>query len=338
MTLNTLWFILEMVLFIGYFFLEGFDYGVGILLPFIGKNDLERRVVLNSIGPVWDGNEVWLLTAGGAMFAAFPNWYATLFSGFYLALFLMLIGLILRGVALEYRSKNPGSRWRNTWDWLIFVGSLIPALLWGVAFANIVRGVPIDAHMNYTGNFFTLLNPYALLGGVAFLLVFILHGSLFLSLKTGGDVEARSKKFAQQMGIPVAVVLLLFVVFSYVPSPVFQYAISPGLLLVLFVLAFVAVLSVRFLVEKHGGFAFAMMGLTIALTTAGLFLGIYPNVMISSSNIAWNLTIFNAASNQHSLYVMTIVALVMVPIVLAYQIWTYYIFRKRVNVTDRLDY
>ncbi len=338
MSLNTLWFILEMVLFIGYFFLEGFDYGVGILLPFVGKNDLERRMVLNSIGPVWDGNEVWLLTAGGAMFAAFPNWYATLFSGFYLALFLMLIGLILRGLALEYRSKNPGSRWRNTWDWLIFIGSLIPALLWGVAFANIVRGVPINAQMNFTGNFFTLLNPYALLGGIAFLLVFMLHGSLFLSLKTSGDVEARAKKFAMQMGIPVAIVLLLFVIFSYVPSAVFKYSVSSALVFVIFVLAFISVFSVRFLVAKHGGWAFTMMGLTIALTTLGMFLGIYPNVMISSTNPQWNLTIYNAASNQHSLFVMTIVALILVPIVLAYQIWTYYIFRKRVKITDHMDY
>ncbi len=338
MSLNTLWFILEMVLFIGYFFLEGFDYGVGILLPFVGKNDLERRMVLNSIGPVWDGNEVWLLTAGGAMFAAFPNWYATLFSGFYLALFLMLIGLILRGLALEYRSKNPSSRWRNTWDWLIFIGSLIPALLWGVAFANVVRGVPINAQMNFTGNFFTLLNPYALLGGIAFLLVFMLHGSLFLSLKTSGDVEARAKKFAMQMGIPVAIVLLLFVIFSYVPSAVFKYSVSSALVFVIFVLAFIAVFSVRFLVARHGGWAFTMMGLTIALTTLGMFLGIYPNVMISSTNPKWNLTIFNAASNQHSLFVMTIVALILVPIVLAYQIWTYYIFRKRIKITDHMDY
>ncbi len=338
MSLNTLWFILEMVLFIGYFFLEGFDYGVGILLPFVGKSDLERRMVLNSIGPVWDGNEVWLLTAGGAMFAAFPNWYATLFSGFYLALFLMLIGLILRGLALEYRSKNPGSRWRNTWDWLIFIGSLIPALLWGVAFANIVRGVPINAQMNFTGNFFTLLNPYALLGGIAFLLVFMLHGSLFLSLKTSGDVEARAKRFARQMGIPVAIVLLLFVIFSYVPSAVFKYSVSSALIFAIFVIAFIAVFSVRFLVIKRGGWAFTLMGLTIALTTLGMFLGIYPNVMISSTNPQWNLTIYNAASNQHSLFVMTIVALVLVPIVLAYQIWTYYIFRKRVKITDHMDY
>ncbi len=338
MSLNTLWFILEMVLFIGYFFLEGFDYGVGILLPFVGQNDLERRVVLNSIGPVWDGNEVWLLTAGGAMFAAFPNWYATLFSGFYLALFLLLIGLILRGLGLEYRSKNPGSSWRNTWDWLIFVGSLLPALLWGVAFANIVRGVPIDGHMNFTGSLLTLLNPYALLGGVAFLLVFMLHGSLFLNLKTTGHVEARAKKFATTMSIPVAIVLLLFVIFSYVPSEVFRYSISSALIFVIFVIAFIAVLSVRFLVGKHGGWAFTFVGLAIALTTTGMFLGMYPNVMVSSTNPQWNLTIYNAASNHHSLFVMTIVALIMVPIVLAYQIWTYYIFRKRVSITDHMDY
>lgn len=183
MDLNTIWFILIAVLFVGFFFLEGFDYGVGILLPFLGKEDRERRAIINSIGTFWDGNEVWMLTAGGAMFAAFPNWYATLFSGFYLALVVMLLALIARGVAFEYRSKKDDPVWRNRWDWVIFVGSFVPALLWGVAISNLIRGVPIDDKMNFTGNFFTLLNPYSLIGGVASLLLFTLHGSIFLTLK-----------------------------------------------------------------------------------------------------------------------------------------------------------
>ncbi|MQL53765.1 cytochrome d ubiquinol oxidase subunit II, partial [Desulfofundulus thermobenzoicus] len=193
MDLNVLWFILITVLFVGYFFLEGFDYGVGTLVPFLGKNDAERRMLINTIGPFWDGNEVWLLTAGGAIFAAFPHWYATLFSGFYLALFLMLLALIGRGVAFEFRSKEDRPGWRNLWDWVLCAGSLVPALLWGVAVTNLVKGVPIDSHMQYAGNFFTLLSPYTLVGGLATLLLFTFHGALFLSLKTGGELVERAR-------------------------------------------------------------------------------------------------------------------------------------------------
>ncbi|OGX68365.1 MAG: cytochrome d ubiquinol oxidase subunit II, partial [Paenibacillus sp. RIFOXYA1_FULL_44_5] len=187
MILNTVWFMLIAVLFIGFFFLEGFDFGVGILLPFLGREDSDRRVIINTIGPFWDGNEVWFITAGGAMFAAFPNWYATLFSGFYLALFLLLVALIGRGVAFEFRSKLEHTGWKTTWDWIIFFGSLLPPLLWGVALANLMRGVPIDAHMNYVGTFWDLLNIYAVVCGVSVVMMFILHGALFLALKTEGE-------------------------------------------------------------------------------------------------------------------------------------------------------
>ncbi len=199
MDLSTLWFILVGVLFTGFFFLEGFDYGVGILMPFLGKMDEERRIILNTIGPVWDANEVWLITAGAAMFAAFPNWYATLFSGFYLALFLMLVALIVRAVAIEFRSKDKNPRWRTLWDWCIFFGSFVPALLWGVAMANIIRGVPIDANMEYVGGFFNLLNPYALLGGLAGLALFTLHGATFLSLRTEGELRQRVEALAKRL-------------------------------------------------------------------------------------------------------------------------------------------
>ncbi|NTW11644.1 MAG: cytochrome d ubiquinol oxidase subunit II, partial [Chlorobiaceae bacterium] len=197
MDLQTIWFILITVLFTGFFFLEGFDFGVGILLPFMSRDDRERRTVINTIGPFWDGNEVWLITAGGAMFAAFPEWYATLFSGFYIALLLMLVALILRGVAFEFRSKHDNPAWRAFWDWSIFTGSAIPALLWGVAFANFIRGVPIDQSMNYAGGFFNLLNPYALVCGLASLSIFTLHGAVFLTLKTTGSLQKRAMSLAK---------------------------------------------------------------------------------------------------------------------------------------------
>ncbi|MEN6410659.1 MAG: cytochrome d ubiquinol oxidase subunit II, partial [Anaerolineaceae bacterium] len=208
MSLETIWFILIAVLFTGYFILEGFDFGVGILLPFLGKDDLKRRVLINTIGPHWDGNEVWLITAGGAMFAAFPGWYATLFSGFYLPLFLILIALIFRGVAFEFRSKDDRPLWRSFWDWAIFFGSLIPALLWGVALANFIRGVPIDASMNYTGGFWNLLNPYALVGGFVSLLGFTLQGAIFLSLRTTDFIHEGARKIVNALWLPVALLLV----------------------------------------------------------------------------------------------------------------------------------
>jgi cytochrome d ubiquinol oxidase subunit II len=202
MELTDVWFLLIAVLWCGYFVLEGFDFGVGVLLPVLSKDDTDRRVMINTIGPVWDGNEVWLLVAGGATFAAFPEWYATLFSGFYLPLLVILVALIVRGVAFEFRGKVDSDRWRTNWDRCIFYGSLVPALLWGVAFGNIVRGVPLDADHEYTGNFFTLLNPYALLGGLVTLTLFTLHGAVFLALKSSGDIRARAAALAGRLGSP----------------------------------------------------------------------------------------------------------------------------------------
>jgi len=216
--LNTLWFFLITFLWMSYFFLEGFDFGVGILLPFLGRDDLDRRVMINTIGPVWDGNEVWLIVAGGATFAAFPEWYATLFSGFYLPLFLILVALILRGVAFEYRGKDKRPEWRAWWDKAIFFGSAVPALLWGVAFANIVRGVPIDAAGEYTGNLFTLLNPYALLGGVTTFVLFTLHGAVFLMLKTDGPVRERARKMAGRLAVPMAGLGLAFLFWTWLDA------------------------------------------------------------------------------------------------------------------------
>ena len=337
MDFNTLWFILIVVLFTGYFVLEGFDFGVGILLPFLGKDDRTRRMIINTIGPHWDGNEVWLLTAGGAIFAAFPNWYATLFSGFYLALFLMLLALIVRGVAFEFRSKDENPKWRALWDWCIFIGSLVPALLWGVALANIVRGVPINAEMNYVGGFFNLLNWYALLGGLTSLVGFTLHGAIFLSLKTTGDLQERSHILALRLWIPAVVLLLAFGVSTYFVTDILEkLGVNPG---VVPILAGVALLLAGYFLRiKRAGWAFAMTSLSIATTTITLFMILFPRVMISSLNPVWSLTIYNASSSEYTLKVMTIVALIFVPIVLIYQGWTYYVFRKRLTAESKLEY
>lgn len=330
MDLNIVWFILIAVLDIGFFLLEGFDYGVGILLPFLAKDDVKRRAVINTIGPFWDGNEVWLLTAGGATFAAFPNWYATLFSGFYLALLLLLLALIVRGVAFEFRSKDPNPRWRGVWDWCIFVGSLVPALLLGVAFANLVRGVPIDAKMTYVGTFFDLLNPYALLGGVASVLAFTLYGAIFLSLKTTGDLARGAQAAAGRLWIGAAIALILYFGATYWATDIVsRLGVNPG---VVPIAMLAAVLGAGWLIRKgRMGWAFLLVGLTILLSTVTTFLILFPRVMVSSINPDYSLTIYNASSSPYTLTVMTIIALLFVPIVLAYQAWTYWVFRKRIE-------
>lgn len=335
--LETLWFILIAVLFVGFFFLEGFDFGVGMLSRFIGKTDTERRVLINTIGPFWDANEVWLITAGGAMFAAFPNWYATLFSGFYMALFLMLLALIGRGVAFEFRSKVENPRWRQTWDWIIFFGSLLPPLLWGVALANLMRGVPIDQNMNYVGSFWDLISVYSVMGGVSIVLLFLLHGALFLSLKTEGMLRDKARSVAQKIGAWTSAAMFLFVILSYFETDMFtSKGLSPGMIPVL---AGMALLSVHFFIKAgRDGWAFIGTGTTIVLSTITVFMLLFPNVMISSLNPDWNLTIYNAASNAYTLKVMTIVAVTVIPFVLAYQIWTFWVFRKRVKASDHLDY
>ncbi|TWH46733.1 cytochrome d ubiquinol oxidase subunit II [Sporomusa sp. KB1] len=334
MELNILWFILLTVLFIGFFFLEGFDYGVGILLPFLGKSDTERRVVINTIGPVWDGNEVWMITAGGAMFAAFPHLYATLFSGFYLALFLMLMALIVRGVAFEFRSKDENPAWRSTWDWLIFAGSAIPAILWGVAVTNLIQGVPINAKMQYVGTFFDLLSPYTVVGGIAFLLVFTFHGALYLTLKTEGELMERARSAAVKVGVLTAVFCLVLVGMTYTHTDLFANT-GAGIALLgavaLFVGAYGGVYGRRY------GLGFILSSLTVALTTIAFFWGLFPRLMVSSINPAWSLTITNAASSPFTLSIMTMAALALVPLVLVYQGWVYWIFRKRVNANN-LEY
>ncbi len=337
MDLNTLWFVLISVLFIGFFFLEGFDYGVGILLPFLGKDDTDRRIIINTIGPFWDGNEVWLITAGGAMFAAFPNWYATMFSGFYLALFLMLVALIVRGVAFEFRSKDENPTWRTFWDWMIFVGSFVPALLWGVAFGNLIRGVPIDANMQYVGGFWNLLNPYALSGGLAALSAFTLHGAVFLSLKTQGEVMERAHTTATKLWLPAVVLVFLFVIAGYFATDMFtRLGVNPG---VVPIAAGAALLAAGwFISRRYHGWAFVMTGLTIICSAATVTIGLYPRLMVSSLNPDWSLTIYNASSSYYTLTVMSIVAAIFVPIVLLYQGWSYWVFRQRIGREHGLEY
>jgi cytochrome d ubiquinol oxidase subunit II len=336
MDLNTIWFLLIAVLYIGFFILEGFDYGVGILLPFLSRDkdpkvvDLKRRMIINTIGPHWDGNEVWLITAGGATFAAFPNWYATLFSGFYLALLLLLLALIVRGVAFEFRSKDENPRWRKLWDWSIFIGSALPALLIGVAFGNLVHGVPIDANMQYAGTFFDLLNPYALLAGVATLLVFTMHGAIFLSLKISGDLAEKARAAAMRMWVPVVFVLLLFLVATYFYTDILEkLGVNPGIVPLTGIVA--VFLAGYFIRQKRDGWAFTMTAVTIIFSLITMFMILYPRVMVSSLNPDWSLTIYNASSSPYTLEVMTVVAVIFVPVVLVYQGWSYWVFRKRIE-------
>jgi cytochrome d ubiquinol oxidase subunit II len=325
MQLHDIWFLLIAVLWMGYFVLEGFDFGVGILAPVMGRNDSERRTILSTIGPVWDGNEVWLITAGGATFAAFPYWYATLFSGFYLALFLILVALIVRIAGLEYRSRNESASWRRTWDWLIFLGSAVPAILWGVAFANIVGGTPIDKDGNFTGNLLTLLNPFALLGGLVTLSLFLTHGAAYLALKTEGELRARANAWMLPIGLVAAVLAVVFLVWVEASRTVTGAAALSAVA----ALALLGALAANRL--KREGWAFILTGVTLIAAVAALFANLYPNVMVSSTDPAYSLTVSNASSTELTLQIMTAVAIFFTPIVLAYQGWTYWVFRKRVT-------
>lgn len=338
MELVTVWFILIAVLWIGYFILDGFDLGVGVLLPVLGRDDLRRRVMINTIGPVWDGNEVWLLVAGGATFAAFPLWYATMFSGFYLAFFVLLLALILRGVAFEYRGKKDDSTWRARWDIAIFVGSAIPALLFGVAFGNVVGGVAIEplagsdvtnaTNFNYVGNFFDLLSPFALLMGLMTLTIFTVHGAIFLALKTSGEMRDAARKLVLPLGLVAAVIAVATLLWAQAFSERVAWTLPMALIAAVFWLGAI-VLTMR----HRDGWAFVLSSGTILLAVASFFVGLFPNVMISTIDPAFNLTVYNSSSAAYTLTVMTWVAVIMTPIVLIYQGWTYWVFRKRISTS-----
>ena len=331
MDLAYVWFFIVGFLFVGYFVLDGFDFGVGMSLPFLGKNDVSRRQIINTIGPVWDLNETWVIVAGACLFAAFPEWYATLFSGFYLALLLILLALILRGVSFEYRHQRESLRWKQGFDNMIVIGSAVPAFLWGVAVANIVQGVPIDADMEFTGSLLSLLNPYGLLGGVTTLLLFFTHGIYFVALKTDGQVHEDARKLAVKSGILTVLVAAIFLVWTIVMSAG-RDAPLLGFVVVSAAIAAVALIaSVLTNLRNREGWAFGFGAVTVMFAVLTLWFALFPNVMVSSTDPAFSLTIENASSTDYTLTIMTWAAVIFLPLVLLYQGWTYWVFRKRIT-------
>jgi len=332
MDLHILWFIVIGVLLTGFFFLEGFDYGVGMLLPFLGKNDTERRMIMNSIGPFWDANEVWLIAAGGCLFAAFPGWYATMLSGFYPEMFLILFALIIRGAAFEFRSQHDSLRWRGFWDWMIFVGSVIPGFFWGVVIGNLMHGVPINAQGDYAGTFLTPFNPFALLIGLAFDVFFVLHGAIFLSLRETGVLVKRSQRVVPFVWIVNLVVIALIVITGFSATNVFRQAIwNPRIVPLDYVVLASLVMLLWCNARGRSGWAFALSFVVIVGSALIAVLCLFPNVMISSLHSAWSLTIRNAATNPYSLVVISWIGLTIIPFVMLYQAWNYWVFRKRIE-------
>jgi len=311
------------------FSFEGFDYGVGILLPFAARSDTDRRILLQTIAPVWDGNEVWMITAGGALFAAFPHVYATMFSGFYLALFLLLLALIVRGAGFEFRSKRESTCWRSCWDWLIFFGSAVPALLWGVVVTNLLQGMRINDQMIYTGTFFDLLTPYTLIGGLTFFLVFTFHGASFLTLRLDQPEKvAGLRRMAKKIGLTAALVFVLFMSMTATSTDLFGKPLAT----ILFLAAAASFLAaIAAIAGKKDGTGFILSSLAIVSTTAAFFSALFPRLIVSSLNPDWSLTIYNSSSSAYTLQIMTIAAFCILPVVLVYQGWTYWIFRKRIN-------
>jgi cytochrome d ubiquinol oxidase subunit II len=331
MELTTVWFIILGILWTGYFVLEGFDFGVGMLLPVLGRGkdaadtEARRRVMVNTIGPVWDGNEVWVLTAGGATFAAFPHWYATMFSAFYLPLLLILVALIVRNLGFDYRGKRDDDRWRRNWDLAIIVGSAVPALLWGVALTNLVHGLPINAAKEFTGNLFTLLNPVSLLGGVVTVGLFLTHGALFTALKTTGQIREDARGVATRTGVATAVLAVVLLVILNLQTG----TVGSWIATIFAAGALLQALGAN--LRGREGWAFSGTFVAIGMTVAAYFLMLFPDVMPSTTNAAFSLTTTNASSTHYTLTIMTWVAVVFTPIVLLYQSWTYWIFRKRLG-------
>jgi cytochrome d ubiquinol oxidase subunit II len=326
MQLHTIWFVIVVVFWIGFFVLEGFDFGVGALHRVIGRSETERRVAINTIGPWWDGNEVWLIVAGAAMFAAFPGWYATLFSALYLALVLVLLALFARGVSFEYRGKRESARWRSGWSWALTIGSILVPLLVGVGLGDLLQGLPINQNHDFTGNFFDLLTGYGLMTGVNLLTLCLLHGSTFMALRTTDQIRERARAAARRVGVVAVVVNLAWAVWTLVvigggtvPQPTQIF----GLIAVIF--------AQRLASTDHDGWAFLASGFAIAASIGQLFIALYPNVMVSSTNHAYSLTVNNAAAGHYSLVVMTVTAGLLLPFVLAYQGWSFHVFRRRVS-------
>ena len=326
MRLVPFWFIVIAVLWTGFFVLEGFDFGVGMLHVAVGRDEAGRRAAINTIGPLWDGNEVWLIVAVAAMFAAFPGWYATMFSGFYLVMALVLVALILRGVAFEYRGKRDAARWRRAWDGLMISGSLAAPLLIGVALGDLLYGVPVNAHQEFTGSFADLFPPYALVTGVVLVLLCLLQGAAFLALKTTGDLRERARRISRAVSPAAVVGVVAFVIWTHVTRGS-TFFLNPVELL-----AVLAIIAAWWLVrEAHDGFAFAATVVTTASCIVTVFVGLYPRVLVSRTSAAYDLTVHNTAAGGYTLTAMTVVVAFFLPLVLAYQGWTYYVFRQRIS-------
>jgi cytochrome bd ubiquinol oxidase subunit II len=326
MHLHTLWFVILAILWVGFFVLEGFDFGVGALHALLGRTDTERRVAINTIGPWWDGNEVWLIVAGAGTFAAFPAWYATMFSALYLALLLVLVALMARGVAFEFRGKGDDPRWRTVWTWSLTLGSLLIPLLIGVGLGDLLNGLPIDSKHNFTGSFFNLLTPYGLWTGVTLLGLCLLHGATFLKLRTTGELRERARAAARPLGWVATALVLGFVAWTLTLNSATDV---PGPVQVLAVIA--VVFAARLASSDHDGWAFTASAVAVAASVGSIFIDLYPRVMVSSTDAAYNLTVNNAASGHYALVVMSIVTVLFLPLVLLYQGWSFYVFRARVT-------
>jgi cytochrome d ubiquinol oxidase subunit II len=331
MDLELFWFGVIGFFWAGYFVLEGFDFGVGMLLPFLPRNERERGAMFETIGPVWDGNEVWLVVVGGATFAAFPAWYAAMFSGLYLALLLLLGFLIVRVVSFEWREKSESPRWRTVWLWANALGSFGAALIWGVGLSNLLHGLALDGNGDFTGTFWDLFSPYTVVAGLAFVVVFAYHGATFLTLRTTGGLLERAERAARRLSIPALALAGLFIVWTIVVAVDRndKHVFPPVLPAAFAIAAFILGAASVFL--KRSGVAFSLTALGIVLTVATLFTSLYPRVMVSSPNFGNSLTVENASSAHYTLVVLTVVALVITPVVLLYQAWTYHVFRHRVE-------
>jgi len=320
------WFILITILWMGFFVLEGFDFGVGILHGVVGRDEASSRAAINTIGPLWDGNEVWLIVAAAAIFAAFPGWYATMFSGYYLAMVILLVALIVRGVSFEYRGKRDSARWRATWDGLLVAGSIVAPFVLGIALGNLLNGVPINSSQEFTGDLGSLFRPYPVFTGITLVLICVLHGATFLGLKTTGQVRERAVRLARLISPAVFLVVVAFAFWTHATATS-SVLLNP----VEFLAVLAALAAVWFAYDRRAGWAFASTTVTMAASILAIFVDLYPDVMVSSTSPAFNLTVHNTASPSYTLGVMTIVALIALPFVLAYQAWSYYVFRRRIT-------
>ncbi|MBF0226840.1 MAG: cytochrome d ubiquinol oxidase subunit II [Desulfobacterales bacterium] len=338
MCIETVWFFIWGLLWAIFFITDGFDFGIGVLYPFLGKNETDKKIMINTLGPLWDGNEVWLITAGGVTFAAFPLLYAVMFSSFYSALMIILFALILRGVSFEFRGQIDNPKWHRVWDTCIFIGSAIPAILFGVAFANIFKGIPIDGNGLYHGDLLSLLNPYGILGGILFLVLFMQHGALWLCIKTEGEIQQKAVKTANAIWPLVLIVVAVFLVVSKFETKLYANYIETPYLFVIIAVTVAALIGIMiYLVKQDYMRAWISSAITIVGATFFGIIGLYPNMFPSNINKEFNITAFNASSSQLTLQIMLIVAIIFVPIVIGYQIWAYNLFKDKIN-KDNLIY